>query len=193
MRKRYFVLVALLLTTFALGAWTAAPSQPASPSQLDGASLTKIQIAATAQAQVNLLQKEAYELEKTLDEKLPDKYTGMLVKSGDALQVDVFLTNGSIEDLKPFVSDPELLKVIQVVPIEVSRKAMREYREMIKAKLAELGTEITTSILMAPARLEIYTTDKAKTARVLQENQIVLPGYTVLIEQTVLDTTGWDT
>jgi len=55
---------------------------------------------------VNLLQKEAYELEKTLDEKLPDKYTGMLVKSGYALQVDVYLTNGSIEDLKPFVSDP---------------------------------------------------------------------------------------
>lgn len=104
--------------------------------------------------------------------------------------MDVYLTNGSIEDLKPFVSDPEFLKVIQVVPTEVSRKAMHAYHEMIKAKLAELGTEITTNILMDPARLEIYTTDKAKTARVLQENQIVLPGYTVLIEQTVLDTAG---
>lgn len=190
MRKRNFIIMALLLTALVLGACTAVPVQPASPAQPDTAPLTKIQIAATAQAQVNLLQKEAYELEKTLEEKLPDKYTGMLVKSGDAVQVDVYFTNGSIEDIKPFVSDPELLKVIQVVPTEVSRKAMRAYREMIKAKLAELGTEITTNILMGPARLEIYTTDKAKTARVLQENQIVLPGYTVLIEQTVLDTAG---
>jgi hypothetical protein len=190
MRKRYFVLATLLLTAFALGACTAGPIQPASPTQPDGGLLTKIQIAATAQAQVNLLQKEAYELEKTLEEKLPDKYTGMLVKSGDAIRVDVYLTNGSIEDLKPFVSDPELLKVIQIVPTEASRKAMREYREMIKTKLGELGTEITTSILMEPARLEIYTTDKAKTARVLEENQITLPAYTQLIEQTVLETGG---
>lgn len=183
MRKRNFIIMALLLSAFALGACTTAPAQP-------GAPLTKIQLAATAQAQLNLLQKEAYELEKTLEEKLPDKYTGMLVKSGDDVQVDVYLTNGSIEDLKPFVSDPELLKVIQVVPTEASRKAMREYREMIKAKLADLGNEITTSILMEPARLEIYTTDKGKTARLLEENQITLPTYTELIEQTVLDTGG---
>ena len=183
MRNRTLIIIALLLSAFALGACTAVPAQP-------GAPLTKIQMAATAQAQLNLLQKEAYELEKVLDEKLPEKYTGMLVKSDDAVRVDVYLANGSIEDLKPFVSDPELLKVISVVPTDVSRGAMREYREMIKAKLAELGNEITTSILMEPARLEIYTTDKAKTARLLEENQIKLPAYTQLIEQTVLDTGG---
>ena len=184
MRKRTFIIIALLLSAFALGACTAAPAQT------DGAALTKIQIAATAQAKVNLLQKEAYELEKTLDEQLPEKYTGMLVKSDDEIRVDVYLANGSIEDLKPFVSDPELLKAINVVPTDVSRGAMREYREMIKAKLAELGNEITSSILMEPARLEIYTTDKGKTARLLEENQITLPAYTQLIEQTILDTGG---
>ena len=190
MRNRNLIFVALVITNLVLGACTAAPIQPASSIQPDSKPLTKIQIAATAQAQVNLLQKEAYELEKTLEEKLPDKYTGMLVKSGDTLRVDVYLNNGSIEDLKPYVADPELLKVTQVLPTEASRKEMRAYREMIKAKLAELGTEITTSILMEPARLEIYTTDKTKTARVLEENQITLPGYTVLIEQTILDTGG---
>jgi len=184
MRKRNFIIMALLLTAFVLGACTAAPA----PS--DAAALTKIQIAATAQAKVNLLQKEAYELEKTLDEQLSGKYTGMLVKSDDAVQVVVYLADGSIEDLKPFVKDPELLKIIQVVQTEATRKEMREYREMIKAKLADLGTEITTSILMEPARLEIYTTDKAKTTRLLEENQIKLPAYTQLIEQTILDTGG---
>ncbi len=184
MRKRNLIVVVILLALFVIAACTTIPAQP------EGAPLTKIQIAATAQAKVNLLQKEAYELEKTLDEQLPEKYTGMLVKSDDAIRVDVYLANGSIEDLKPFVSDPELLKVINVVPTEVSRRAMREYREMIKAKLADLGNEITTSILMEPARLEIYTTDKAKTTRLLEENQIELPAYTQLIEQTILDTSG---
>ncbi len=184
MQKRNFYIIALLLSVFVLGACTVAPAQT------DGAPLTKIQIAATAQAKLNLLQKEAYELEKALDEKLPEKYTGMLVKSDDALRVDVYLANGSIEDLKPFVSDTELLKIITVVPTEVTRHAMREFREMVKAKLADLGNEITTSILMEPARLEIYTTDKAKTARLLEENQIELPAYTKLVEQTILDTGG---
>lgn len=190
MRNIKFIIVALIIAVIVLGACSSRPAQPAGSAQAETTSLTKIQIAATAQAKLNLLQKEAYELEKTLDEKLPEKYTGMLVKSDDAITVNVYLANGSIEDLKPFVSDPELLKVIQVIPTETSRKEMRAYREMIKAKLAELGTEITTSILMDPARLEIYTTDKAKTARLLEENQVELPAYTTLIEQTILDSGG---
>jgi hypothetical protein len=56
--------------------------------------------------------------------------------------------------------------------------------------LAELGTEITTSILMDPARLEIYTTNKVGTEKLILDNQITLPGYTKLIEQTILDSGG---
>ena len=187
------IVIAILLFAIILSACTSLPANPAQPvdpaATLDPAK-AKIYAAATQQALVNLLQKEAYDLEKTLDEQLPEKYTGMLVKSDDSIQVDVYLANGSIEDLKPFVKDPELLKVIRVIPTETTRKEMRAFREMIKAKLADLGTEITTSILMEPARLEIYTTDKVKTARVLEENQITLPAYTQLIEQTILDTAG---
>jgi hypothetical protein len=190
MPDRNFIIVALLITALILGACTAAPIQPGDPIQPIDPARSKIQAAATAQAKVNLLQKEAYELEKTLDEKLPGKYTGMLVKSGDAIRVDIYLAEGSIEDLKPFVSDAELLKVIHLVPTEASRKEMRAFREMLKAKLAELGTEITTSILMDPARLEIYTTNKAGTEKLIMDNQITLPGYTKLIEQTILDSGG---
>jgi hypothetical protein len=118
MRDRNFIIVALLITALILGTCTADPVQPSDAAQPAGLILSKIQTATTAQAKLNLLQKEAYELEKTLDEKLPDKYTGMLVKSGDAVRVDVYLAEGSIEDLKPFVSNPasKSIRLIKLGP-----------------------------------------------------------------------------
>ncbi|MEA4812670.1 MAG: hypothetical protein VB108_08890 [Anaerolineaceae bacterium] len=183
-KKIILFLVSSLFVFFMVSACQATAAPAADPAK------AKIYAAATAQAKLNLLQTEASELEKTLDEKLADKYTGMLVKSDDQLQVKVYLASGSVEDLKPFVEDPELLKVISVVPAEVTRKEMRNFRESIISKMAKLGAEVTTSIMMDPPRLEVYTLDKAGTEKKIQDNQIALPGYVHLIQQDVLSRGG---
>lgn len=190
MRKRSLFLVIGLALALLLGACAGLPGQSGVEAPGTDPARERIQAAATQQAVLNRLQNEAHELELTLEEKLGDKYTGMLVDANEGLSVDVYLADGSTEDLKAFVEDPELLKVIEVVPAEVSRKEMREFREGLKAKLADAGIEITTSILMDPPRLEIYTLNKAETTDFLEEQKINLPAYTKLIEQNFLDSGG---
>ena len=115
--------------------------------------------AATAQAQLNMLQIEAFELERELDENFSEHYVGINTESYPSLKVVVYLTGATKADLAAFVNDPSLYEVIEVRAESISRQSLRETRESFKAELDEVGVTYTTGIKMEPARLQVYVYD----------------------------------
>lgn len=112
--------------------------------------------AATAQAELNLLQNEAAELETVLDEKFSEHFSGMLVESYPSLRVIVFLTDAGKEDLAAFVENPTLFGAIEVKQEGISRQALRAMREWLRAEMDKAGVKYTTEIKMEPARLRVF-------------------------------------
>lgn len=148
------------------------------------------QAAATAQAEVNLLQDEAYALEQDLDANFSDHYVGMQVESYPVVKVIVYLTGATKADLAPFVKSAGLLEVIEVRNEETSRKALRETREALKAEMDKAGVTYTTGIKMEPARLQVYVLDIPEAEAKLAAASVPIPEHVEFVQMDYLPEGG---
>ena len=146
--------------------------------------------AATAQAEVNELQNEAFALEEDLDTNFSDHYVGMQVESYPVVKVVVYLTGTTKEDLAQFVDDPILMEVIEVREEDISRKALRETRESLKAEMDKAGVTYTTGIKMEPARLQVYVLDIPEAEAKLKAASVAVPVHVEFIEMESLPEGG---
>ena len=146
--------------------------------------------AATAQAGLNLLQNEAYELEKDLDANFSEHYVGIQVESYPSLKVIVYLTRAEKTDLAPFVKDSQLYEVIEVREEAISRQELRETREILTAEMDKAGVTYTTGIKMEPARLEVYVFDIAEAQALLKVAGVAVPEHVEFIEMETLPEGG---
>ena len=131
--------------------------------------------AATAQAQMNSLQIEAFELERELDENFSDHYVGINTESYPSLKVIVYLTGASKADLAPFVEDPALFEVIEVREEAISRQSLRATREAFKTEMDKVGVTYTTGIKMEPARLQVYVYNIPEAQDKLEAASVAIP------------------
>ena len=146
--------------------------------------------AATAQAELNLLQNEAYELEKDLDANFSEHYVGIQVESYPSLKVIVYLTGAEKTDLAPFVKDSQLYEVIEVREEAISRQELRETREILTAEMDKAGVTYTTGIKMEPARLEVYVFDIAEAQALLKVAGVAVSEHVEFIEMETLPEGG---
>lgn len=146
--------------------------------------------AATAQAEVNLLQDKAYEFEQDLDANFSDHYVGMQVESYPVVKVIVYLTGATKADLAPFVKSAGLLEVIEVRNEETSRKALRETREALKAEMDKAGVTYTTGIKMEPARLQVYVLDIPEAEAKLAAASVPIPEHVEFVQMDYLPEGG---
>ncbi len=185
-RKNPIVLAAVLLLAVVLSS-----CQPTSTSQPAGdVNQATRAAAATAQAQLNLLQIEAFELERELDENFSEHYVGIQVDSYPSLKVVVFLTGASKADLAPFVDDSSLFEVIEVREEAISRQSLRATRELFKAELDKAGVTYTTGIKMEPARLQVYVHDIPEAQDKLNTNGVSIPGHVEFVQMENLPEGG---
>jgi hypothetical protein len=148
------------------------------------------QAAATGQAEVNLLQNEAFTLEQTLNAEFSEHYVGMMVESYPVVKVIIYLTGGTKADLAQFVSDPKLMEVIEVREEAISRKALRETREALKLDMDNAGVTYTTALMMEPARLEVYVLDILGTRAMLSSRDVPIPEHVKFIQKESLPAGG---
>ncbi len=146
--------------------------------------------AATAQAEMNLLQNEAYELEKDLDANFSEHYVGIQVESYPSIKVIVYLTGAEKSDLAPFVKDSRLFEVISVKEEAISRQELRETREVLTAEMDKAGVTYTTGIKMEPARLEVYVFDIPEAQDLLKVAGVTVPEHVEFIEMETLPEGG---
>lgn len=179
------------LAALLLLAGTFSSCQPISSSQPAGeVNQATRAAAATAQAQLNLLQIEAFELERELDENFSEHYVGINTESHPSLKVVVYLTGASKADLAPFVEDPALLEVIEVREEAISRRSLRETRELFKAELDEAGVTYTTGIKMEPARLQVYVYDIPEAQDKLKVAGVAIPEHVEFVQMENLPESG---
>lgn len=188
MKKRALILTTLLLALLLGACQGLAPNVP-TPAPASEPSAEQRAAAATAQAISNLIQYKAADLETALDEGLKGKYTGMTIDPYTP-EVTVFHKGASQAELDAFLTDPELRPYVKLAAAEVSREELRAEREALKTRLAELGEEITTAILMDPIRLEVYAHDTAKVKKLLKDNAIVVPEYVTFVAAETLPEAG---
>lgn len=146
--------------------------------------------AATAQAEVNLLQNQAFVLEEELDAHFSDYYVGMQVESYPTVKVIIYLTAADKEQLAPLVTDPKLLEVIEVRHENISRKALRELRERFKGEMDMAGVIYTTGIKMEPARLQVYVLDIPEAESKLKAAHIAIPEHVEFVQMESLPEGG---
>jgi len=146
--------------------------------------------AATAQAEVNLLQNAAFALEETLDTEFSDHYVGMQVESYPVVKVIVYLTAAGKQDLARYVTDAKLMEVIEVREEAISRKTIRETRETLKAEMDEAGVTYTTGIKMEPARLQVYVLDIPEAQAKLKAANVAVPEHVEFVQMDYLPEGG---
>lgn len=188
MRKinKFTIFGAMILLTAVLSSCLATPSSQ-SPEAVAEATRS---VAATAQAQLNMLQIEAFELERELDENFSEHYVGINTESYPSLRVVVYLTGASKADLAPFVSDPTLFEVIEVREEAISRQFLRETRELFKAELDEVGVTYTTGIKMESARLQVYVYDIPEAEAKLKMAGVPIPEHVEFVQMENLPEGG---
>ena len=185
-RKQLLVLAVLILLAGAFS--SCLPSSSTQPAE--EVSQATRSAAATAQAQLNLLQIEAFELERELDENFSDHYVGINTESYPSLKVVVYLTGASKSDLAPFVEDPALFEVIEVKDEAISRQSLRETREAFKTELDEVGVTYTTGIKMEPARLQVYVYDIPEAQDKLEAAGVAIPEHVEFVQMENLPEGG---
>lgn len=188
MRKRKDLIVLAVLVLLAA---IFASCQPLSSSQptTDPAQATR-SAAATAQAQMNLLQIKAFELERELDANFSEHYVGIQTESYPSLKVVVFLTGAGKDDLKPFIKDPALFDVIEVREEAISRQSLRDTRELFKAEMDKAGVTYTTAIKMEPARLQVYVKDIPEAQAKLKTAGVAVPEHIEFVQMENLPEGG---
>lgn len=185
-RKNLIVLAAVLLLAVVFSS-----CQPSSSSQPAGeVNQATRAAAATAQAQMNLLQIEAFELERQLDENFSEHYVGINTESYPSLKVIVYLTGASKADLAPFVEDPALFEVIEVREEAISRQSLRATREVFKAEMDKAGVTYTTGIKMEPARLQVYVYDIPEAQNKLNVAGVSIPEHVEFVQMENLPEGG---
>jgi hypothetical protein len=180
------VLAALMLL-----AGTFSSCQPFSSSQPpENVNQATRSAAATAQADLNILQIEAFELERELDENFSEHYVGIQVESYPSLKVIVYLTGASKDDLAPFVEDPGLFELIEVKKEAISRQSLRATREVLKAEMDIAGVTYTTGIKMEPARLQVYVYDIPEAQDKLNAAGVSIPEHVEFVQMENLPEGG---
>jgi len=188
MLKRKQLTIFALLILFALTFSSCLPSSSTQPAE-EVNHATRV-AAATAQAQMNLLQIEAFELERELDENFSEHYVGINTESYPGLKVVVYLTGASKADLAPFVEDPALFEVIEVREEAISRQTIRATREALKAEMDKVGLTYTTGIKMEPARLEVYVFDIPEAKDKLNTAGVAIPEHVEFVQMENLPEGG---
>ena len=186
-KRKVFILleVAILLAVVTVGCRSSEPTQP-----LTDANQAARSAAATAQAELNQLQNEAYLLEQDLDANFSDHYVGIQVESYPDLQVIVYLTGANKTDLVGFIDTPRLFDVIEVKEEITSRKELRETRDRLMAEMDEAGITYTTGIRMEPARLLVYVYDLPGAQKLLKAAGVSVPGHVEFVETDTLPEDG---
>lgn len=146
--------------------------------------------AATAQAKMNLLQIEAFDLERSLDENFSEHYVGINTESYPSLKVIVYLTGATKADLVSFVQDPSLFEAIEVREEAISRQFLRETRELFKAEMDKAGVTYTTGIKMEPARLQVYVYDIPEAKDLLKAAGVSFPEHVEFVQMENLPEGG---
>jgi hypothetical protein len=188
MNKRIFLIVVGALMVFTGALSGCLPSNIGTPTA--EANQATRAAAATAQAELNLLQNEAYELEKDLDANFSEHYVGIQVESYPNLKVIVYLTGADKADLAPFVENPGLFEVIEVREEEISRQTLRATREILTVEMDKAGVTYTTGIKMEPARLEVYVYDIPEAQDLLKTAGVAIPEHVEFIEMDTLPEGG---
>ena len=185
-RNNLIVLAAVLLLAVVFSS-----CQPSSSTQPEGVvNQATRSAAATAQAQLNLLQIEAFELERELDENFSEHYVGINTESYPSLKVVVYLTGASKADLASFVEDPALFEVIEVREEAISRQSLRATRELFKAEMEKAGVTFTTGIKMEPARLQVYVYDIPEAQDKLNAAGVSIPEHVEFVQMENLPEGG---
>lgn len=180
----------LIITTMLLALVLSGCLASTAPQPTEDVNLPTRSAAATAQAEVNLLENEAYALEEDLDANFSEHYTGMLVESYPQTRVVVYLTGANKEALAPFVKDLKLFELIEVKEEALSRRALRKTREALKLEMDKAGMTYTTGIKMEPARLQVYVLNLAEAQEKLKTAGITVPEHVELIEVSYLPQGG---
>ncbi|MGB4594653.1 MAG: hypothetical protein WBI14_01940 [Anaerolineaceae bacterium] len=188
MTQKRFSFAIYVFLSFALILSACMPAQPTQT--VEPINQATRSAAATAQAEVNVLQREAEALEKDLDANFSDHYVGMRVESYPVVKVIVYLTGASKEDLASFVKDKRLTEVIEVQEEEISRKALRETRETLKAEMDKAGVTYTTGIKMEPARLQVYVLDIPEAQARLKAANVAIPEHVEFVQMDYLPEGG---
>lgn len=184
-------MILLSLTALMVLAIAFSGCQPLSSSQAPGeVNQATRSAAATAQAQMNLLQIEAFELERILDENFSEHYVGINTESHPTLKIVVYLTGASKAELAAFVDDPDLFEVIEVREEAISRQSLRATRELFKAEMDKAGVTYTTGIKMEPARLQVYVYDIPEAQEKLQIAGVAIPEQVEFVQMENLPEGG---
>lgn len=184
--KALLVIAALILLTSALASCQIS-SEPEPTGVVNQATRSA---AATAQANLNLLQNAAFELEEELDTNFSEHYVGIQVEGYPSLKVIVYLTGASKADLAPFVEDPHLFELIEVREEKISRQSLRATRELFKEEMDKAGLTYTTGIRMEPARLQVYVYDIPQAKELLNKASVAIPDHVEFIEVDTLPEGG---
>ncbi len=188
MRKinKFTIFGAMILLTAVLSSCLATPSSQ-SPEAVAEATRS---VAATAQAELNLLQNEAYALEEELKVNFSDHYAGIMVERFPILKVIVYLTNASKSDLAPFVKNPELFELIEVREEVISRQSLLETRKILTSEMDKAGVTYTTGIQMEPARLQIFVFSIPEAEDSLVDTGVSIPSYVEFVAANSLSDGG---
>ena len=185
-QKALLVIAALILLTSTLASCQIS-SDPEPTGVVNQATRSA---AATAQADLNLLQNAAFELEEELDTNFSEHYVGIQVEGYPSLKVIVYLTGASKADLAPFVEDPHLFELIEVREEKISRQSLRATRELFKEEMDKAGLSYTTGIRMEPARLQVYVYDIPQAKELLNKASVAIPDHVEFIEVDTLPEGG---
>ena len=186
MKKQLTVIAVLIL----LAAGFSSCQPPSSTQPTNEVNQATRLAAATAQAELNLLQVEAFELERELDENFSEHYVGISTESYPALKIIIYLTGASKADLEPFVKDPALFEAIEVREESISRQFLRTIRESFKADLDKAEVTYTTAIKMEPARLQVYVYDIPEAQAKLMAAGIPIPEHVEFVQMENLPEGG---
>ncbi|MEL7626762.1 MAG: hypothetical protein AAGU15_07875 [Anaerolineaceae bacterium] len=183
MPKRHLLVILAMATLLAVFAGCQVVNAPQPAPDISQATRSA---AATAQAERNFLQNEAWLLEQDLDANFSDHYVGMQIEAYPEFKAIVYLTDASKADLEPFVDDSTLFDAIEVREEAISRQTIRETREALKAELDEVGIEHTTEIKMEPARLIVYVYDAVNAQELLNSAGYSVPENIEFVESETL-------
>lgn len=184
-KQRVIIPLLILLAGAFTSCLSSSPTQP--EEQVNQATRSA---AATAQVEMNLLQVEAFELERVLDENFSEHYVGISTESFPSLKVVVYLTGASKNDLAPFVEDAGLFELIEVREEQISRQFLRTMRESFKAELDKADVTYTTGIKMEPARLQVYVNNIPEAQEKLQAAGVAIPEHIEFVQMENLPEGG---
>jgi hypothetical protein len=188
LKQKSFGIALLFVLTLAFVLSSCLPTP--STATVEPINQTTRQAAATTQAEVNLLQNEAFALEEDLDSNFSDHYVGMQVENYPVVKVIVYLTGATKADLAPYVTDSKLMEVIEVREEAISRKSLRETREAFLAEMDKTGLKYTTALVMEPARLEVYVLDILGTRAMLSTRDVSIPEHVEFVQKESLPVGG---